>query len=465
MTDRRFTIVWCSIVALTLCARLTAADDLRSGEKRPKDDGYRGIWYNIGTKYSGGLGTYPQQIRPFAVYAPQVDKTFFCYGGRQKDKFNLLHLVSYYDHATGKVPRPTIVMDKHTTDAHDNHCMAIDEAGYIWVFSNTHGAKGRSAMHRSRKPFDIESFETIRDGLNFSYGEAWMVPGEGLFFLHNRYDMRRAVVFQTCREGTRWSETKSLAEIRGQYGFSDIHNGRIGVAFIYFPNYGKSGGDHDTRTNPHYLQSDDFGATWTAADGTPLAVPLTKTPNPALVYDYWRDGVFAYFKDVTFDGKGRPVLMYLLSKGKDPGPKNGPRRWITAQWIGKRWRFRDVTTSDHNYDFGPLYIEPDGTWRVIAPTDPGPQPGWTGGEVVMWTSRDEGAHWTRKPVTHDSPRNHTYVRKPVHAHEDFYAFWADGDPTARDTESRLYFCNREGTKVWRLPARMEGELGEPERVR
>ena len=53
-----------------------------------KTDGYRGIWYfnqRIGGeyvyKYSGGLGTYCAKHKPFAVYCPKVQKTFFCYGG------------------------------------------------------------------------------------------------------------------------------------------------------------------------------------------------------------------------------------------------------------------------------------------------------------------------------------------------------------------------------------------------
>lgn len=449
---------------LLLAAPLLAAEADNSAN--PKDDGYRGIWYNIGTKYSGGMATYTQQIRPFAVYSAAANKTFFCYGGRQKDKYNLLHMVSYYDHSTGQVPRPTIVMDKRTTDAHDNPCLAIDEQGYIWIFSNTHGAKQRSRIHRSREPYSIESFETIDDGLDFSYGQAWTVPGEGLFFLHNRYDLRRAVVFQTCRTGsTEWSETRQLAQIRGQYGFSATQGSRIGVAFIYFPNYGQRGGDHDTRTNPHYMQSDDFGKTWTAADGAPLEVPLTETPNPALVHDYWKDKTFTYFKDVTFDNQGRPVLLYLLSKGKDPGPENGPRQWVTAHWVGDHWRISNFTTSDHNYDFGQLAIEKDDVWRIFAPTDPGPQAGWTGGEVVMWQSHSEGKHWNRKVITSDSARNHSYVRLPVNAHPDFYAYWADGDPTQRDSESRLWFCNQDGTKVWQLPQEMDSDFAKPVRVR
>ena len=97
--------------------------------------------------------------RPFAVYRPEVDKTFFCYGGtpldahlkhtgedlngdrsfsRERGGF-LLHMVSYFDHKTGQVPRPTILLDKNTADAHDNPVISIDDDGYIWIFSTSHG--------------------------------------------------------------------------------------------------------------------------------------------------------------------------------------------------------------------------------------------------------------------------------------------------------------------------------------
>jgi len=91
-----------------------------------KDTGYRGIWYmnqpsgdEYVYKYSGGLGTYCADHQPFAVYCEQVEKTFFCYGGTTTDSNrHLLHAVSYYDHRTGMVPRPTILLDKKTDDAH-----------------------------------------------------------------------------------------------------------------------------------------------------------------------------------------------------------------------------------------------------------------------------------------------------------------------------------------------------------
>src|SRR5687767_9263468 len=105
------------LVAL-LCTPVSASEPL------PTADGYRGIWYQIKSgkeiKYSGGMATYPQQIRPFAIYRKEANKTFFTFGGTDERNSTLLHMVSYYDHATGTVPRPRILLDKQTKDAHDN---------------------------------------------------------------------------------------------------------------------------------------------------------------------------------------------------------------------------------------------------------------------------------------------------------------------------------------------------------
>lgn len=66
-------------------------------------------------------------------------------------------------------------------------------------------------------------------------------------------------------------------------------------------------------------------------------------------------------------------------------------------------------------------------------------------------------------MTAGSRFNHTYVRRPLDAHPDFYAFWADGDAFG-ESESRLYFANRRG-EVFRLPAVMKSDYERPERVR
>ncbi|MFW5682816.1 MAG: hypothetical protein ACOC1G_07405 [Phycisphaeraceae bacterium] len=79
-------------------------------------------------------------------------------------------------------------------------------------------------------------------------------------------------------------------------------------------------------------------------------------------------------------------------------------------------------------------------------------------------SRDRGETWQRdRTLTADSPRNHAYVRRPIDAHEDFDAFWADGNPDELSL-SRLYFTNRSGDRVWRLPAEMPDDVAAPEPV-
>ncbi|MBX6314060.1 MAG: BNR-4 repeat-containing protein [Isosphaeraceae bacterium] len=430
-----------------------------------KDDGYRGIWYaNQPTgdqyryKYSGGFATYPQQHIPIAIYSKEARKTFFCYGGRPRDENRLLIMVSYYDHATGTVPRPAILLDKRTDDAHDNPTLSLDDEGYLWVFANAHGTSRPAYIHRSTRPHSIDEFERIAT-TNFSYAQPWHLPGRGFLVLHTRYSPGRNLFWMTSADGRTWAEPRPLARVAlGHYQISRGQGDRLATAFNYHPRpLGLN-----ARTNLYYLETPDGGRTWRTADGTAARTPMTEPQNPALVHDYEAEGRLVYLKDLQFDAEGRPVILYLTSRGYEPGPANGPRTWYTARWTGSDWKIRPFTGSDHNYDFGSLYIEPDGTWRIIAPTEPGPQPFGTGGEMVMWASRDQGATWQRvKQLTHDSRRNHTYARRPLDAHPDFYAFWADGD-VLRPSGSNLYFTNQTGDHVWRLPETMTGESARPE---
>ena len=143
-----------------------------------------------------------------------------------------------------------------------------------------------------------------------------------------------------------------------------------------------------------------------------MKLPLTRTNNPALAYDSRAEGLLVYLKDVNFDRDGQPVILFLTSKGFEPGPANGPRQWQTLRWTGKEWVRRPFTTSGNNYDHGSLYIEPDGTWRVIAPTELGPQPYNPGGEMVMWTSPDEGQTWTKRQAAHPRQPAQPHLRPP-----------------------------------------------------
>ena len=474
------TFIMCCAFIFTLYH--VSASEFSGTVSNKKADGYRGIWYGnqpsgdeYKFKYSGGLGTYTAKHIPLAYYAEAVNKTFFCWGGTASGENNLLLMVSYYDHTTGMVPRPTILIDKKTDDAHDNPTIMLDGDGFVWVFVSAHGTVRPSYIFRSMKPYAVDSFELITE-TNFSYPQPWYIPGKGFLFLHTRYLGGRFLYWITSRDGVTWSEPKQLSSIKqGPYQISSVHDDTIGTAFNYHPETLSSNWSDPTldrganaklnglnyRTNLYYIKSDDFGETWMNVEGERIDVPLTTVKNKALVHDYESDGLLAYMKDLNFDKNGRPVILYVTSKGYQAGPGNAPRTWTTAHWTGREWRIRPVTVSDNNYDMGSIHIEEDGTWRIIGPTETGPQPYNPGGEIAVWVSKNQGGTWKMaQQVTSNSIYNHTYARRPVNAHPDFYAFWADGHGREL-SPSRLYMCDKSGGRVLRFPEHMTKDFEKP----
>jgi len=434
----------------------------------PQADGFRGVWYanqasgdEYRFKYSGGLATYPQQHLPIAVYARAVNRTFFVYGGRYRDRNELLHMVSYFDHATGQLARPRVLLDKHTSDAHDNPVLSLDDKGHLYVFSNSHGTGRPSYVHRSREPYGIDAFDCIWK-TNFSYGQPWWMGQRGFVFLHTLYSRGRALHVAASPDGRTWSEPRLLSHFgQGHYQVSWPCGQRLGTVLNYHPS-GHDGPGLNWRTNLYYLETADGGATWTNASGQKLEIPLKDKANPALALEYESKGRLVYLKDLAYDRDGRPVILYLTSKGYESGPANDPRTLTLAHWTGRTWDVSEIAPADNNYDFASLYVEGDGAWRIIGALDPGPQAWNTGGEMAMWTSTDAGRTWKKKQLTSNSKWNHHYPRRPLDAHPGFYALWADGH--ARETSgSNLYFATREG-QVFRMPEKIDGETARPQLV-
>ncbi|WP_246117824.1 BNR-4 repeat-containing protein [Adhaeretor mobilis] len=468
-----------------------------------KVDGYRGIWYAnqrsgdvYRFKYSGGLGTYCAKHRPFAIYSPTARKTFFCYGGAARNNnHRLVHMVSYFDHKTGMVPQPTLLLDKKTGDAHDNPVISLDYHGHLWIFSTSHGRGRPSFVHRSKEPFSIDAFERIdatysKEGEtlpldNFSYLQVWPQRKGGFasFFTRYKAPADRTLFFMKSADGKQWSAWQRLAAFeKGHYQVSVSDGDHLGSAFNYHPN-GKVHPIDDGRPNPkerpdgkgqvvgqglnyrtnlYYVETLDGGLTWQNAAGETLQLPLTEVSNPALVRDFAAEEKNIYMKDIQFDEQGNPVILILASRGYQSGPINDPRDWLLAHWTDEQWTFSTIAQSDNNYDMGSLFLE-KGQWRLVAPTEQGPQAYNTGGEVCMWTSADQGKTWKRgRQLTRNSPYNHTFVRRPIQAHPDFYAFWADGHGR-QPSKSRLYFCNQQGD-VFQLPALMDGPFAKPRKL-
>src|SRR5690606_33511124 len=125
------------VAFLMIGATVAFSQKSESEEKKflnnEKINGYRGIWFTLGQtekmielgydgkygdKYSAGKSfAWSHTVAPMAIYAHEVDKTFFVWGGTTGPKnTHLLAMASYYDHVNHRVPRPTIVRDQMGVD-------------------------------------------------------------------------------------------------------------------------------------------------------------------------------------------------------------------------------------------------------------------------------------------------------------------------------------------------------------
>jgi len=438
-------------------------DDVPGIARSNYADGYRGIWYALGfkfeygDKYSGGLGTYTASHQPMAVYASAVEKTFFTYGGTTaSDKRELVIMVGMYDHKTGRsAPPVALFCDPAVDDPHDNASIHLDKAGFIWIFKSGRGAKRPGIIFRSVQPYALEAFELVAKE-EFTYPQIWIGPAGGdMFLLFTKYRKgtangpARCLYWKTSPDGRTWSEDHALAAFGGHYQTSGSCT--IGATTKYATFFNWHPESHvDRRTNVYYAETIDGGQTWTTAAGTLLSLPLLDPENPALVLDLKARDRFMYSCDLAFDQRANPVLLFIVSRAGEPGPSGDPREWTLLHWMDEKWQKRVVTHSDHNYDMGSLFIDGD-EWRIIGPTETGPQAHATGGEMALWISRDAGCTWEKeRNLTSDSSRNHSYARRSLHGHPDFAAFWADGDAN-QFTESHLYFTDINGERVQDLP--------------
>ncbi len=434
-------------------------------------DGYRGIWfelnqkYDYGDKYSGALATYTAKHVPLAIYSEETDKTFFVYGGTTSETERyLLCMIGEYDHQSGLVSKPTVVYDKlGVDDPHDNPSLMIDDEGYIWVFVSGRNTRRMGLKMRSTEPYSIRQFETITTE-EMTYPQPWKT-NQGYLHLFTKYSGVRNLYFESSTDGETWTEDRLLAAIplapggkSGHYQTSACFKGeKVGTFFNRHPE-----GNVDQRTDLYYVETSDLGETWVNVSGDHQEIPLLKQQCGALVMDYYKQKKNVYMKDMDFDSKGNPVVLYIRSNGYKPGPESAPYEWCVTFWDGKAWQTNVVTESDHNYDMGSLYIAKD-RWRIVGPTEQGAQAWGVGGELVIWQSSDQGATWQKKlDVTKHSKRTHSYVRRPLNFKAPFCFFWADGH--SHDfSKSELYFGNFDGT-IYKLPYTMEGDFAEPERI-
>lgn len=405
-----------------------------------------GIWYNVGEyvagygdKYSGGFATYPYQS-PMAQYCSEVNKTFFVFGGAPVGNTRLLCQIAYYDHATKTVSEPVTIREFPIgyTDTHANPCICIGPDGYIIVVSASRGAEN-GHIYRSDNPYDITSFTKVHESTELAYTQLWYVPNQGYFLFYTYHVAGRKLYFKTSVDGITWPDDGTrIAGYFGHYSVTWFDGSVLHAAFNYHPD-----NNVDLRKNLYYVKSDDFGTTWKNAAGTSLTLPLADPVNDALIYDTTADGLRVYPHCIKTDATGNPIIMFGVSTTHLPGPTAQARLLQTMHYTGGVWVKKKVAILYHNYSVGSLQVESDGKWRVFVPSDMGPYIWRTGGEIQMRVSADAGTTWTKTQLTSNSQYNHTYCKPVLNAQDDFYAFWADGNPDEM-SDSCLYFTSKTG---------------------
>jgi hypothetical protein len=289
--------------------------------------------------------------------------------------------------------------------------------------------------------------------------QPWRVGNSGILLMYSRATNGRELYFSSSSDGKTWAEEQELVGFGGHYQVTNIYGNRLMTAFNYHP-----GGDADKRTNLYLLQTEDMGKTWKSIDNKIVKTPLNDINSVSLIKDYEAEGKLVYISDLNFDENGNPVLLVTLSNDFNPGPQGGPREWMIIYWRDQKWNFSKVCESTHNYDMGSLYIRGN-QWRIIGPTEPGPQEFGTGGEIALWISKNGGITWEKiHNITENSLRNNSFVRRPLNAQGDFYALWTDGDADEFSI-SQLYFTNEKCNRVWILPYEMIKDFEKPARIK
>src|SRR5207248_198342 len=132
--------------------------------------------------------------------------------------------------------------------------------------------------------------------------------------------------------GLQWKAPKVLGEIeKGCDAISWRSNAKIGVAFTYRR-------PKDNRpTGLFYVETSDFGQTWTTARHEKVETPITSASSTALVFDYATGGRTVSLKDLNFDLLGNPTILHQASPGGLAGDA-GPYLWLTARSTSRGWR-------------------------------------------------------------------------------------------------------------------------------
>ena len=435
-----------------------------------------GVWHRSGAKtrvspggltvYGGPHATYCSWTRPMAIYAPEVDKTFFAFGNAENHP-----TVCAYDHRRNALEPAVTVGRNPDGDAHKNPHLLIDEQGYLYAFYRAHCTPTHLA--KSLRPLDISAWQPM--GVvceQSSYPQPWQLrQGEISVFYRSGSTHNAGESVVRSRDGGRtWTKPQLIAQSppkNGLYALTIAPGGpwprKIHMAWSV------TRGDWWQRYHVFYASSDDGGVTWRRSDGRPYQLPITEA-DAEMVFrsDVPDRGV--WLQDMQLDASGRLYVLFV-----DGHTLTYDCAWRVATLADGRWSVHRLTGCDHMYDHGALVVLAENDLRAYLPSTPS-QAFQDGGQIVERQSLDRGVTWkTVRQVTASEKYSHNHVKTVYNQrHGDFRVFWSYGDSTdpPQTREVSLYrggeaLCCPEKLEPAYAPEKFPGRLmvvGQPERI-
>ncbi|MFH1567096.1 MAG: BNR-4 repeat-containing protein [Gemmatimonadota bacterium] len=429
---------------------------------------HRGVWYASGTAnalpghghvYSGPMATYCAWHRPMAVYAPEVERTFWVYGNADNGP-----TITAFDHGAGRFLEPVVLGHNPDGDAHRNPTLLLDEDGLLYVFWGAH-ADQPTRVCRSARPHDLSEWLTLPSlpGRVSTYPQPWQLV-EGEVFVCHRHPPGWG--YCISRNGGRsWEEAAPFVDFPEDRGWAvSVYGVSVAAAGpcprrLHFA-WSRVGGGTEAqvesthlwarRFHVYYAASDDGGRTWQRSDGAPYALPIAEA-TAERVHDSGQRGV--WLKDIQVDGQGNPCILFL-----EADAATYESEWMVLRRADGQWRLSTVTRSDHTYDDPALVLIAADDFRIWGPSTPS-QPQEDGGEMEEWQSTDGGLTWTNtRHLTRGSPFSHLNVKAALN-HQlgtgDLRAFWSYGDssspPESSEVSMFYYGEKQEGPVAVRFP--------------
>jgi hypothetical protein len=310
--------------------------------------------------------------------------------------------VASFDHDSGLRTIATLKA-RLQLDDHNNPSILVRPDGRLLVFWSTH-AGPTMWYRRSARPEDITAWEPERvfptntpGATGYTYPNPVQLSAEGnriyLFWRGGNFNPS----FSISSSGTTWSAARTLISNPTERPYVKYaSNGRDTIAMAFTQAHPRSG-----RTNIYYAAY--RAGALRRADGSVISTMANLPISPSEgeeVYDWTTNGK-AWIHDVALDADGHPVIVYATF------PTDSDHRYRYARWDGSRWSDRELVRAGRSMSIDPR--EPNYSGGItLDHEDPSIVylSRQVGGvfETEVWTTSDQGATWSARPLTSGSAR-------------------------------------------------------------